>query len=208
VSRKIRVRSYKRTISRTHASIDRLYDSTITHSHDDQMTSKKKRKAKLKRTASWSSSKFRTITSVVTGFASAASVADFGGFAKCILHFCTIRGGDVSYSGGDISYCDRPSLVLGLILRDKMRAALLCGNCMGLPVTPAESKRCVGGVRGTGDNNVAFVSRASTKGGLRDLSAAFWERLRASTTVTELWVDRGWEAAWGSLVVVVVVAGG
>jgi hypothetical protein len=39
-------------------------------------------------TASSSSSNFCISAAVVTSFASAAIVADFGGFAKCILHFC------------------------------------------------------------------------------------------------------------------------
>jgi hypothetical protein len=141
-----------------------------------------------------------------------AKVEDFGGFAKCILHFCcTIFAVSpatalVPNGGGVISYCtDRPSLVLGLVLRDKMRAVLPGGKRTGLPVGSAESKRCVGGVRGTEDD-AAVVSRASTKGAPRDRGAVSWERLRTSTTVAELCVDWGWlEALRRSLVVVVVV---
>ena len=108
-----------------------------------------------------------------------------------------------------MSYCtDRPSLVLGLVLRDKMRVALPPGgNRTGLPVgSAAESKRCVGGVRGVGDN-AAVVSCASTKGAPRDRGAVVsWERSRTSTTVEELCVDGGWlKALRRSLVVVVVV---
>ena len=84
-----------------------------------------------------------------------------------------------------------------------MRVAVPGRNRMGLPVVSAESKRCVGGVRGTEDNAVV-VSRASTKGAPRDRGAASWERLRPSTTVAEVCVDRGWEASRGSLVVAVV----
>jgi hypothetical protein len=141
---------------------------------------------------------------------SAVKVADFGGFAKCILHFCTTFAVSpatvlVPNRGGVISYCtDRPSLVLGLVLRDKMRVAVPAENRMGLPVESAESKRCVGGVRGTEDN-AAVVSRASMKGAPRDRGAASWERLRTSTAVAEVCVDEGWEASRGSLIVVVVV---
>ena len=139
-------------------------------------------------------------------------VEDFGGFAICILHFCTTFAVSPATvlvprdpnRGGVISYCtDRPSLVLGLVPRDKMRVAVPAENRMGLPVESAESKRCVGGVRGTKDNAAGF-SRASTKGGPRDRGAGSWERLRTSTTVPEVCVDEGWEASRGSLVVVVV----
>ena len=85
-----------------------------------------------------------------------------------------------------------------------MRVAVPGGNRMGLPVESAESKRCVGGVRGTKDSAVV-VSRASTKGGPRDRGAASWERLRPSTTVAEVCVD-DWEASGGSLVIVFVGA--
>ena len=85
-----------------------------------------------------------------------------------------------------------------------MRVAVPGENRTGLPVESAESKRCAGGVRGTGDNR-AVVSRSSTKGGPRDRGAAFWERLRASTTVAEVRVDGGRGASWGLLVAVIVV---
>jgi hypothetical protein len=97
--------------------------------------------------------------------------------------------------GGVISYCiDRPSLVLGLVLRDKMHVVVPGRNCMGLPVVSAESKRCMGGVQGTKDNAVV-VSRASTKGAPRDRGAASWERLHPLTTVAEVCMDRGREAS-------------
>jgi len=97
----------------------------------------------------------------------------------------------VPVRGGVISYCmDRPSLVLGLVLRDKMCVALSWGNRTGLPVGYAEGMRYVGGVRGTEDN-AAGVARLSIKGGLRDLGAASWERSCTSTTVTEVCVDSG-----------------
>jgi hypothetical protein len=90
-----------------------------------------------------------------------------------------------------------------------MRVAAPAGNRMGLPVEFAESKRCVGGVRGTEDNAAGFsrTSRASTKGAPRDRGAESWERLRTSTTVPEVCVDGGWEASRGSLVVVVAACG-
>lgn len=110
----------------------------------------------------------------------AAKVEDFGGFAKCIFHFCTTFAVSpitvlVPNRGGVISYCtDRPSLVLGLVLRDNIRVAVPGGNLMGLPVGSAESKRWAGGVRGTEDN-AALVSRVSTKGRPRDRGGVSWE---------------------------------
>lgn len=82
-----------------------------------------------------------------------------------------------------------------------MRVAVPGGNRMGLPVVSAESKGCVGGVRGTEDN-AAVVSRASTKGGPRDRGAASWERPLPSTTVAEVC----WDASRGSLVVIIDAA--
>jgi hypothetical protein len=114
-----------------------------------------------------------------------------------------------------MSYCiDMPSLVRGLVLRDKMRADALGGNRTGLPVSSAESivyMPRVGGVRGTtkGDDPVdaaVAVARASTKGAPRGLGAASWERLRASKSVEEVCADRAWDGASpGSLLAVVAV---
>jgi hypothetical protein len=86
-----------------------------------------------------------------------------------------------------------------------MRLVVPAENRMGLPVGSAESKRCVGGVRGTEDN-AAVVSRASTKGGPRDRGGASWERLRTSTAVAEVCVDRGWTSRETLVIVVVVEA--
>jgi len=94
-----------------------------------------------------------------------------------------------------MSYCiDRPSLVPGLVLRDKTRDALR-GYRTGLPFRSAMSERYLGGVRG----DAAGLARASTKGAPRSLGAASWERWRVWTSVTDVCVDRGWEAWGGSL---------
>lgn len=70
--------------------------------------------------------------------------------------------------GGVMSYCiDRPSLVLGLVLSDRMRAAPGGNRRTGLPVRSAERARCVGGVWG-----VEGDERASTKGAPRYRGAA------------------------------------
>jgi hypothetical protein len=95
--------------------------------------------------------------------------------------------------GGVISYCiDTPSLVRGLVLRERMRADAVGGNRTGLPVSSAESTLNMlreGGVRGTTEGEDA-VARASTKGAPRVLGAASWERLRASKSVEAECADR------------------
>jgi hypothetical protein len=102
-----------------------------------------------------------------------------------------------------MSYCiDRPSLVLGLVPSDRMRAAPGGNRRTGLPVRSAERARCVGGVWG-----VEGDERASTKGAPRYRGAASWERLlRASTSVVEVCVERGWEASRGSSLLGAVTA--
>lgn len=104
-----------------------------------------------------------------------------------------------------MSYCiDSPSLVLGLVLRDKTRDAP-DGNRTGLPFRSAKSERYLGGVMGTEDD-AAGLARASTKGAPRDLDAASWEWLRVSASVAEVCVDRGWEDSGGSLLAVATAA--
>jgi hypothetical protein len=48
-------------------------------------------------------SKSRSSAAVVTNFASAAIIADFGSFAKFIIHFCPFRG--VSGVSGKAQFC-------------------------------------------------------------------------------------------------------
>jgi hypothetical protein len=88
-----------------------------------------------------------------------------------------------------------------------MHVAVPGENSMGLPVGSAESMRCVGGVRGTEDN-VAVVSRASTKGRAEEPRRCNLGLLRLSTTVAEMCVNGVWEASCRSLVVVIKAACG
>jgi hypothetical protein len=105
-----------------------------------------------------------------------------------------------------MSYCiDRPSLVLGLVLRDKTRDAL-GGNRIGLPFESAKSERYLGGVMGI-EGDAAALARASTKGASGYLVAASWERLRVSASVTEVCVDKGCEVSGGSLLAVAAACG-
>jgi len=143
---------------------------------------------------------------VVTGFGSATAIADDGGFAKWILHFCTVtllaipdRGRD------DSSYCtDRPSLILipGLELRDKMRVPPGEPRT-GLPERSNWSGRNTCGDRGScgGDEE---GSRVSTKGAPRacgEVAVPWSSRVRVlSISVAEVCVDRGWEDCGGPLV--------
>jgi hypothetical protein len=129
---------------------------------------------------------------VVTGFGSATAIADDGGFAKWILHFCTVTLLAVPDRGRDeSSYCtDRPSLIPGLELRDKMRVPP--GEPRrGLPERSNWNGRNAGDDRGScvGDEE---GSRVSTKGAPRACGemAVPWSS-RVSKSVAEVCADRG-----------------
>jgi hypothetical protein len=75
--------------------------------------------------------------------------------------------------GGVISYCiNRPSLVLGLVLRDKMHVVVPGRNCMGLPVVSAESKRWCPRHQGQHGRCFACIDKGCTKGPRRCILGA------------------------------------
>ncbi len=152
-------------------------------------------------TVSSSSSRFCTRVAVGTGFGSATTVVDDGGFAKWIFHFCTVtaavpavpdRGRALSSS-----YCtDRPSLIPGLELRDRMRGAP--GEPReGLPDRSTWNGRNAGG----DDDDDDASSCASRKGATRARggAAGYWAWVRVSMSVVEVCEDSAWEVCGGSL---------
>lgn len=136
---------------------------------------------------------------VVTGFGRATAVADDGGLAKWILHFCTVVVSAVPGTcRGDASYCkdtpERPSLIPGLELSDKTRDAPFATR-IGLPDRSTWSGRSTACAADRGSDGEAG-SRASTKGAPRaaGVSSAAWLPGCESMSVAEVavvCVDRG-----------------
>ena len=99
-----------------------------------------------------------------------------------------------------MSYCtDRPSLIPGLELRDRMRGAP--GEPReGLPDRSTWSGRNPGG-GGDGDDDDDASSCASRKGATRARggAAGYWAWVRVSMSVVEVCEDSAWEVCAGSL---------
>ena len=156
-------------------------------------------------TVSSSSSRFCIRVAIGTGFGSATTVVDEGGFAKWIFHFCTVTAAvpAVPDRGRALSsYCtDRPSLIPGLELRDRMRGAP--GEPReGLPDRSTWSGRNAGGGGGGGDDDDDDASScASRKGATRARggAAGYWAWVRVSMSVVEVCEDNAWEVCAGSL---------
>jgi len=132
---------------------------------------------------------------VATGFGRATAVADDGGLAKWILHFCTIATSAVPDTRrGDVSYCkdrpERPSYP-GVELRDKTRGVPFEPRIGLLPDMSMWSGRSTAGAD-RGDEGEPG-SRVSTNGAPRAsrVSAASWVPGCDSMSVAVVCVDRG-----------------